>query len=211
MKLVPGRGPEPRRDASRTSSANSIVVRHCSARRTASASCRSSTTMFFLILAHEPHRRHPRSSTSPAPRSIGVPLMLAIVAYVTFIYAGIKKSPAQLLQELALPAGRSVAALHPADAARVPLDLHPPPDHADPPTPDEHDRRAHAARAVLRRDAVLLLHVLARAASSACSASEPSPSASPSPCFELFVAVLQAYVFTILTAIYIQLALAEEH
>ena len=29
--------------------------------------------------------------------------------------------------------------------------------------------------------------------------------------FEILVAVLQAYVFTILTAIYIQLALAEEH
>jgi F-type H+-transporting ATPase subunit a len=28
---------------------------------------------------------------------------------------------------------------------------------------------------------------------------------------ELFVAVLQAYVFTILTAIYIQMAVADEH
>ena len=29
--------------------------------------------------------------------------------------------------------------------------------------------------------------------------------------FEIFVAALQAYVFTILTAVYIQLAVAEEH
>ncbi len=29
--------------------------------------------------------------------------------------------------------------------------------------------------------------------------------------FEIFVALLQAYVFTILTAVYIQLAVAEEH
>jgi F-type H+-transporting ATPase subunit a len=29
--------------------------------------------------------------------------------------------------------------------------------------------------------------------------------------FEILVAVLQAYVFTFLTAVYIQLALAEEH
>ena len=29
--------------------------------------------------------------------------------------------------------------------------------------------------------------------------------------FEILVAVLQAYVFTLLTAVYIQLALAEEH
>ena len=29
--------------------------------------------------------------------------------------------------------------------------------------------------------------------------------------FELLVAVLQAYVFTLLTAVYIQLAVAEEH
>jgi F-type H+-transporting ATPase subunit a len=29
--------------------------------------------------------------------------------------------------------------------------------------------------------------------------------------FELLVAVLQAYVFTLLTAVYLQLALAEEH
>jgi len=29
--------------------------------------------------------------------------------------------------------------------------------------------------------------------------------------FELLVAVLQAYVFTILTAVYLQLALADEH
>ncbi|WP_396654634.1 F0F1 ATP synthase subunit A [Microbacterium paludicola] len=29
--------------------------------------------------------------------------------------------------------------------------------------------------------------------------------------FEIFVSILQAYVFTILTAVYIQLAVAEEH
>ena len=29
--------------------------------------------------------------------------------------------------------------------------------------------------------------------------------------FEILVAVLQAYVFTLLTAVYIQLAVAEEH
>ncbi len=29
--------------------------------------------------------------------------------------------------------------------------------------------------------------------------------------FELFVAALQAYIFTLLTAVYLQLSLAEEH
>ncbi|MEX2441309.1 MAG: F0F1 ATP synthase subunit A, partial [Pontimonas sp.] len=29
--------------------------------------------------------------------------------------------------------------------------------------------------------------------------------------FEIFIAILQAYVFALLTAVYLQLALAEEH
>ena len=50
-----------------------------------------------------------------------------------------------------------------------------------------------------------------RATRSASSASAPSPSASPSRCSRSSWPRLQAYVFTILTAIYIQLALADEH
>ena len=40
---------------------------------------------------------------------------------------------------------------------------------------------------------------------------QPSSELEYSSVFELLVAVLQAYVFAILTAVYIQLALAEEH
>ena len=64
------------------------------------------------------HRRHRASS---ACRS-----MLAVVAYVTFIYAGIKKHGLQLLQELArsCPGVPWSLYIRPR-AARVPLDLHP--------------------------------------------------------------------------------------
>ncbi len=138
------------------------------------------TTIFFLIIVMNLTGIIPVLNIA-GTAVIGVPLMLAVVAYVMFIYAGIKKSPDGLLQELALPPGRAVAAVHPGDADRVPLDLHPPPDHADPPTSDEHDRRAPAARALLHRDALLLLHSCG-GWRIACSASEPSPSASPSRC-----------------------------
>ncbi len=61
------------------------------------------------------------------------PLLLAIVAYVTFIYAGIKRHGLQLPQELADSLGRAVPLYIPIIAARAHLDLHPPPRLAVPP------------------------------------------------------------------------------
>ena len=139
---------------------------------------------------------------------IGVPLLLAVVAYIAFIYAGVKKSPSGLLQELALPAGVPLAALPPHHADRVHLDLHHPAGHPDPPTPDEHDRRPPAAGAVLhatqfflftRRGVFKLFGVGTFAFGFAFTL------------FELLIILLQAYIFAMLTAVYIQLALVEEH
>ena len=94
-------------------------------------------------------------------------------------------------------------------ADRVPLDLHHPADHADAATADEHDRRAPDAGAVLRGDAVLLLH--RSAAGWSLLGVGTLAFGLAFTLFEILVAVLQAYVFTILTAVYIQLAVAEEH
>ena len=91
-----------------------------------------------------------------------------------------QEEPGQVLQELAVPVGRAVAALHHRHADRVHLDLHHPADHAHAATPDEHGRRAPAARALLRGHAVLLLH--GRRLVERCSASAPSRSASRSRC-----------------------------
>ena len=106
---------------------------------------------------HEPHRNHPGSADRqhrrhrPAadPRRRGI-------CHVRV--CRIPQARPGLPEELARHPRRPVAAAHPADPARVPLDLHPAPDHAGPPTSDEHGRRAHAARALLHRDALLLLH-----------------------------------------------------
>ena len=166
------------------------------------------TTIFFMVLFMNLTGVIPVLNIA-GTSVIGVPLVLAIVAYVTFIYAGIKKSPGNFFKNSLFPVGRSVAGLHHRHADRVHLDVHHPPDHAHPPTHDEHDRRPPAAGALLRGDAVLLLR--SSAGGGRCSASAPSPSASCSPLFEILVAVLQAYVFALLTAVYIQLAVAEEH
>ena len=53
--------------------------------------------------------------------------------------------------------------------------------------------------------------VTARRLVDRCSASAPSAFGLAFTLFEILVAVLQAYVFTLLTAVYIQLAVAEEH
>ena len=139
-----------------------------------------------------------------------LPLILAVVAYVTFVYAGMQDEPEELLEELARSPGRAVAAVHHVTPLEFlstfilrPVTL--------------------TLRLLMNMVVGHMLLVLCFSATQfffftvlgrqliGCSASAPSPSASPSPCFELFVAVLQAYVFTILTAVYIQLAVAEEH
>ena len=207
MKLVPARGPEPSSRWARTSSASTSRTTLLG-KKDGKRFLPILTTFFFMILFMNltgiipflniaGTERHRRAAAAGGRR------------LRTFIYAGVRKSPGNFFKNSLVPPGRAVVLLHPDHPARVPLDLHHPPDHADAPTADEHDRRAPHAGAVLRRDAVLHLH--ASAAAGRCSASERSRSASPSPCFEILVAFLQAYVFAILTAVYIQLAVADEH
>ena len=90
-------------------------------------------TIFFLTLGLNLTGIIP-ASRSRAPAVIGMPLILALVAYVMFIYAGIKKHGFRFFKNaLFLP---GVPWLHRADHRdpRVPVDLHPAADHADPPT-----------------------------------------------------------------------------
>ena len=57
-------------------------------------------TIFFLILGMNLTGIIP-GFRSRAPRSIGLPIILAVVAYVMFIYAGIRKHGWRYLEELA--------------------------------------------------------------------------------------------------------------
>ena len=135
--------------------------------------------------------------------------MLALVAYVTFIYAGVKKSPKNFFKNSLFPSGVP----WPLYIIVTPIEFISTfiirPITLDAPTPDEHDRRAPAARALLRGDAVLPRS--RSAAGGRSSASGRLAFGFAFTLFEILVAVLQAYVFALLTAVYIQLAVAEEH
>jgi F-type H+-transporting ATPase subunit a len=165
------------------------------------------TTMFFMILA--------MNLTGPIPflniagtSVIGVPLVLAIIAYVVFIYAGIKKSPKRFIRNSLFPAGvpwpvyiivTPIEFISTFLVRPVTLTL----------------------RLMMNMIVGHLLLVLFFSATQFFLFSMGGWWAALSvgslafglafTIFEILVAVLQAYVFTLLTAVYIQLAVAEEH
>ncbi len=139
---------------------------------------------------------------------VGLPLLLAVVSYFTFIYAGIKKSPKNFFKNSLFPAGVplpfyilvtpieffSTFILRPVTLTlRLMMNL----------------VVGHlllvlffsASWFFIVEGSVILkgLGVLVGAVGFAFTL------------FEILVAFLQAYIFTILTGVYIQLALAEEH
>ncbi|MFV0434196.1 MAG: F0F1 ATP synthase subunit A [Leucobacter sp.] len=165
------------------------------------------TTMFFLILAFNITGIIPFMNIAGSSL-VGFPLLLAVISYVVFIYAGVKKSPGKFFKNSLFPAGVPWAMyiiVTPIEFLSTfimrPITL--------------------ALRLLMNMVVGHLLLVLFFAATqfflfSADGAFKLFGIGTFAfgfafTLFEILVAVLQAYVFTLLTAVYIQLALAEEH
>ncbi len=139
---------------------------------------------------------------------IGVPLVLALVSYFTFIYAGIKKSPTKFFKNSLFPSGVP----WPIYIIVTPIEL----------ISTFVIRPATLTLRLLMNMIVgHLLLVLFFAATHffvfsaggfwAILGIGSFAFGFAFTLFEVLVALLQAYVFTLLTAVYLQLALAEEH
>lgn len=165
------------------------------------------SSIFFLVLAFNITGIIPGANIAVSG-VIGFPLVLAVVSYVTFIYAGIKKSPAKFFKNSLFPAGVP----WPVYIIVTPIELI-----------STFVIRPVTLTLRLLMNMVVghLLLVLFFAATQffLFSAGGWFPLLGVGTLafgfvftlFEILVAVLQAYVFTLLTAVYIQLALAEEH
>ena len=165
------------------------------------------TTMFFMILFMNLTGIIPGLNIA-GTSVIGVPLVLAIVSYVTFIYAGIKKSPKNFFKNALFPSGVPIFVLPIVALIEListfilrPVTL--------------------TLRLLMNMIVGHLLLVLFFSATQfflftlggawTVLAAGSLAFGLAFTLFELLVAVLQAYVFTLLTAVYIQLAVAEEH
>ena len=165
------------------------------------------TAMFFTILAFNITGIIPTFNIGVSA-VIGFPLTLAVISYITFIYAGIKKSPKNFFKNSLFPSGVP----KPLYVIVTPIEL----------------ISTFVIRPVTLTLRLLmnllvghLLLVLLFSATHFFLLSAPGfmklfglgtlAFGVAFSLFEILVAVLQAYVFTLLTAVYIQLALAEEH
>ncbi len=164
-------------------------------------------TMFFMILCMNLTGIIPGINIA-GTSVIAVPLILAVISYVTFIYAGIKKSPAGFFKNALFPSGVPPVLY----LIVTPLEF---------------------LSTFIIRPVTLTLRLLMNMIVGHLmlvlffSATHffffgigggwiPLGAGTLAfgfafTLFEVLVAFLQAYVFTILTAVYIQLAVAEEH
>jgi F-type H+-transporting ATPase subunit a len=166
-------------------------------------------TFFFAVLVMNLTGVIPGINIA-ATSVIGVPLVFAVIAYVTWIYAGLRKHPGKFLRNALFPPG-------------VPWPLY------IIVTPMEFISTfivrpvTHSLRLLMNMIVGHLLLVLFFAATQFFFFGNASGTwfslfgvgtlafGIAFTFFEILVAVLQAYVFTILTAVYLQLALADEH
>lgn len=165
------------------------------------------TTIFFMILFMNITGIIPFMNIA-GTAIIAVPLTLAVISYVTFIYAGIKKSPKNFFKNSLFPSGVP----WPIYFIVTPIEL----------------ISTFIVRPVTLTLRLLmnmmvghLLLVLFFAATQfflfdlggwwSVLAAGSLAFGFVFTLFEILVAVLQAYVFALLTAVYIQLAVAEEH
>ncbi|WP_374945775.1 F0F1 ATP synthase subunit A [Agreia sp.] len=165
------------------------------------------TTIFFMVLAMNLTGVVPFLNLA-GTSVIGVPLVLAVVAYVTFIYAGIKKHPGAFFKNALFPPGvppflyiivTPIEFLSTFILRPVTLTL----------------------RLLMNMVVGHLLLVLFFGATWFFFFTASGwftlfgvgtlAFGFVFTLFEILVALLQAYVFTLLTAVYTQLALAEEH
>ncbi|QIK62690.1 F0F1 ATP synthase subunit A [Leucobacter viscericola] len=164
-------------------------------------------TMFFLILAFNITGIIPFMNIAGSS-VVGFPIVLAVISYVMFIYAGVKKSPGKFFKNSLFPAGVPwvmYIIVTPIELLSTfimrPITL--------------------ALRLLMNMLVGHLLLVLFFAATQFFLFSADGlfklfgvgtfAFGFAFTLFEILVAALQAYVFTLLTAVYIQLALAEEH
>lgn len=164
-------------------------------------------TIFFMILAFNVTGIIPFFNM-PGSAVIGTPLVLAVVSYVTFIYAGVKKSPKNFFKNSLFPAGVPKALyiiVTPIEFFSTfilrPITL-----------------TLRLLMNLLVGHLLLVLffsatHFFLFTADGAMKLFGVGTLAVgfAFTLFEILVAFLQAYIFTILTGVYIQLALAEEH
>jgi F-type H+-transporting ATPase subunit a len=165
------------------------------------------TTIFFMVLFMNLTGVIPFLNIA-GTSVIGVPLVLAIVAYVAFIYAGVKKSPKNFFKNSLFPAGVPwpvYIIVTPIEFISTfvirPITL--------------------TLRLMMNMIVGHLLLVLFFAATQffvfqlgggwTVLGVGTLAFGFVFTLFEVLVAVLQAYVFALLTAVYIQLAVAEEH
>ncbi|WP_395246113.1 F0F1 ATP synthase subunit A [Agromyces sp. MMS24-K17] len=165
------------------------------------------TTMFFLVLFMNITGVIPGLNIA-GTSVIGVPLVLAIVSYLTFIYAGVKKSPKNFFKNSLFPAGVP----WPVYIIVTPIELI-----------STFVIRPVTLTLRLMMNMIVghLLLVLFFSATQffiftlggwyTLLGVGSLAFGFVFTLFEILVAVLQAYVFTLLTAVYIQLAVAEEH
>jgi F-type H+-transporting ATPase subunit a len=165
------------------------------------------TTFFFMIVAMNITGIVPGINIA-GTAVIGVPLLLAAIAYVTWIYAGLRKHPGSFLRNALIPPG-------------VPWPLY------ILVTPIEFLSTfivrpvTHTLRLLMNLIVGHLLLVLCFLATQYFFVTAPSffklfglgtlAFGFAFTLLEILIALLQAYVFTILTAVYLQLALADEH
>ncbi|WP_281787648.1 F0F1 ATP synthase subunit A [Aurantimicrobium sp. INA4] len=165
------------------------------------------TGIFFTVLAMNIPGIIPGFNIA-GTSTIGLPLVLALVAYVAFVYAGLKKHPLTFLKASLFPPGVPwpiYVIVTPIEFFSIfilrPITL--------------------ALRLLMNMVAGHLLLVLAFSATWFFFFEMDGfwklfgigtfAFGFIFTLFEMLVAVLQAYVFTLLTTVYIQLALAEEH
>ena len=167
------------------------------------------TTIFFMVIVMNITGIIPLLNIA-GTSVIGVPLVLAVVAYITFIYAGVKKHPGKFFQNALFPPGVPKALyiiVTPIEFFSTfilrPITL--------------------TLRLLMNMIVGHLLLVLFFAATHFFFFGDGNTGffgffgvgtlafGIVFTFFEILVAVLQAYVFTLLTAVYLQLALADEH
>jgi F-type H+-transporting ATPase subunit a len=165
------------------------------------------TTIFFLVLSANFTGIIPPANIA-STSLIGLPLVLAVVSYVTFIYAGLKKHPGTFLKNALFPPGVPwplYIIVTPIEFVSTfvlrPITL-----------------TLRLLMNMLVGHLLLVLFFLATnffivELSGGWTALGVGILAFAFAWsgFEILVAVLQAYVFTLLTAVYLQLALADEH
>jgi F-type H+-transporting ATPase subunit a len=165
------------------------------------------TTIFFLVLTMNIAGIIPGLNVA-GTSVVGMPLILAVIAYVAFVYAGLRKHPGAFLKNSLFPPGVPkfvYIIVTPIEIVSIfvlrPVTL--------------------ALRLLMNMVAGHLLLVLCFSATQFFFFTAGGlwglfgvgtlAFGFAFTLFEILVAALQAYVFTLLTTVYIQLALAEEH